>query len=122
MQQQNRKFSRVPFRVEATLATGDAVYSPTAISNLGVGGCLLDVQGDFPVGASCELTIELAAAETPTRVLVSGEIVRFDEKGLAVKFTGTDPDSLYHLKNIVRYNNPDPEAVEQEFLKHPGLF
>lgn len=122
MEKQNRKFTRVPFRVEATLTTKDAVYSPTAVSNLGVGGCLLEVQGDFTVGAPCELSIALPAAESPARVVVSGEIVRFDEKGLAVRFIGTDPDSLYHLKNIVRYNNPDPEAVEQEFLKHPGLF
>lgn len=122
MEQQNRKFSRVPFRVEATLRTNDGLYSSTPISNLAVGGCLLDMKGDFSVGTPCELTIELAAAEYPIRVVVSGEIVRSDDKGLAVKFSGTDPDSLHHLKNIIRYNNPDPEAVEQEFLNHPGLF
>jgi hypothetical protein len=52
---------------------------------------------------------------------VEGEIVRKDSEMAAIRFTRIDPDSLFHLRNIVRYNASDPDRVEDEIEQHPGL-
>lgn len=50
-----------------------------------------------------------------------GKILRSCPEGVAVQFVKIDPDSLYHLQNIIRYNAPDPEVIEEEISNHPGL-
>ena len=47
--------------------------------------------------------------------------MRSDQEMTGIKFTGIDPDSLFHLHNILRYNAVDPDRVEQEIDEHPGL-
>ena len=54
-------------------------------------------------------------------IQVKGKIMRCDARAIAIKFTGIDPDSLFHLQNIIRYNSPDPEAAEREIQDHPGI-
>ena len=54
-------------------------------------------------------------------VHVKGEVMRSEAETLAVKFTVIDADSLFHLQNIIRYNEPDYEAAEEEIRDHPGM-
>jgi len=67
MTDEQRRFSRVSFRVRAEMTVNNVLYSSEEINNLSVGGCLLPIQ------------------------------------------------------NIVRYNSPDTDRVEQEISNHPGL-
>ncbi len=63
----------------------------------------------------------ISVADTDVYVRVEGEIIRSESNGVAVKFTQIDPDSLFHLQNIIRYNAEDTEAIDEEITKHPGL-
>ena len=54
-------------------------------------------------------------------VSIRGEIIRCQDGIVAVKFTGIDPDSLFHLQNIIRYNSADPDIIEQEIKERPGI-
>ncbi len=54
-------------------------------------------------------------------VQIDGEIVRTTPEGLAVNFVRIDPESLFHLQNIVKYNSPDADVIESEINKHPGI-
>jgi hypothetical protein len=65
--------------------------------------------------------ISLAGAMNGPEVMVNGKIVRSDQGMIGIKFTGIDPDSLFHLHNILRYNAPNPDQIEQEIDKHPGI-
>ena len=40
---------------------------------------------------------------------------------MAVEFTGVPLDDLEHLRNLIRFNADDPNAVQEEFDAHVGL-
>ena len=121
MSDEKRRFTRVPFKVEAEVKLGDTSYRTEEILNLSVGGCLLPIAVAGAVGAKCHVKIWLGGTSSELIVAVEGEIVRVTPQSVAIKFTGVDVDSLHHLQNIVRYNSPDPDAVEREIRDNFGI-
>ena len=121
MTDENRRFSRVRFKVNAEITADNIVYHCKEISNLSVGGCLLPITVELVPGTPCQIKIFLEGTAEELKVRIEGEIVRADSGAIAVKFTRIDPDSLFHLQNIIRYNSPDADMVEGEINKHPGL-
>jgi hypothetical protein len=116
-----RRFTRVPFNVRTRIEIEGESHTVERIYNLGVGGCLLPLAIRPKRGAPCRLEIRLGDARTELSVRVEGEVIRSGEETVAVQFIRIDPDSLYHLQNIIRYNAPDPETVEKEIDRHPGI-
>ncbi len=121
MTDEKRRFSRVPFRVSVEMTVNDILYSSEEINNLSVGGCLLPIKMDVGTGTKCNLEILLSGKNSELSVRVEGKIIRCESGAVAIKFTEIQPDSLFHLQNIVRYNSPDTDRVEQEISNHPGL-
>jgi hypothetical protein len=120
MAEEKRHFTRVPFQVEAELKIDDRSYHCNEITNLSVGGCLLPLHERLKVGANCRVAIRLGGSTSDLIVQADGQISRAAPGAVAVKFTGFDPDSLFHLQNIVRYNASDADAVEKEVRDHFG--
>ena len=122
MSSERRRFTRIPFDVGVHLNVDRQLYTADSIINLSVGGCVVPVtvHGVQP-GMPCRITIPMGTDEDGIRVKVEGEVIRQDKLGLVVKFVGIDPDSLFHLQNIIRYNCPDISVVEQEMKSHPGI-
>ena len=121
MSEEKRRFTRIPFDVEAEITANDSSYKSDGILNLSVGGCLLPIQANLEPGTGCQMRIIMIGASSELNIRIEGKIIRCDTGGVAINFTGVDPDSLLHLQNIIRYNSPDSEAVELEILEHPGL-
>lgn len=121
MPEEKRRFSRIVFRVSAELTVGATTVTTKLLENLSVGGCLFPISGDFDVGSPCKLVIRLDHAANGPKVWVTGGIVRCTPGRIGIKFTGIDPESLRHLHNILRYNASDPDRIEEEIDKHPGL-
>ena len=121
MPDERRRFSRIPFSVKAEMTAKNVLYGAEEINNLSIGGCVLSVTADLEPGTECRVRILLSGTNSELNVRVKGVVVRCGPGGVAVKFTSIDPDSLFHLRNIIRYNSPDPDAVEKEILDHPGL-
>jgi len=65
--------------------------------------------------------LPLDPADPDVGIEVFGEIVRCDAESVSVLFTSIDPKSLFLLHNLIRYNAPDPEKIENEISEHPGL-
>lgn len=118
---EKRRFTRVPFRVEAELEAGEKSYPIGEVYNLSVGGCLLAADLKLGKGTPCRVAISLSGANSEMSVSVHGEIVRCQAGEVAVRFVKIEPDSLFHLQNIVLHNCPDTDAVERELQEHPGL-
>ncbi len=116
-----RRFTRVPFKAQTSVDIQDRTYTVGEIYNLAIGGCLLHFTADAKPGTPCRITIRLSEADDALSVRVKGEVVRADSGMLAVKFIQIDPDSLFHLRNIIRYNAPDTHKVEKEIEEHPGI-
>jgi len=121
MPDEKRRFTRVLFKVKAEMTVNDVLYSSEKINNLSVGGCLLPIEADVETGTKCRLKIMLSGANSKLSVHVGGKIIRCEPEGVAMKFTEIDPDSLFHLQNIIRYNHPDTDKVDQEINNFPGL-
>ncbi|MBU4037640.1 MAG: hypothetical protein KKA35_14535, partial [Proteobacteria bacterium] len=64
--------------------------------------------------------IFLSGTNSKLSILLEGEIIRCVSMTVAIKFIEVEPDSLFHLQNIVRYNYPDTDRVEQEISNHLG--
>jgi len=121
MSEEKRCFSRVPFSVTAEININNVTYNADKINNLSIGGCLFPISEDLEVGSGCIVVIHLSGTSSEAKVQVNGEIVRCDPGMVAIKFTRIDPDSLFHLQNIIRYNALDPNEIEKEICCHPGL-
>ncbi|MCP4687662.1 MAG: PilZ domain-containing protein [Desulfobacterales bacterium] len=121
MENNKRRFTRVDFKVRAEMTVNDTHYRADEISNLSVGGCLMPITGEMASGDACAVKIFLSGASSELEIQVDGEIIRSASGETAVKFTGIDPDSLYHLQNIILYNSEDPGIVERELNDHPGI-
>ena len=76
---------------------------------------------DAESGMPCRVTIPMGTDEDGIRVEVEGSVIRQSTEGIVIKFVGIDPDSLFHLQNIIRYNCPDISVVEEEMKTHPGI-
>ncbi len=121
MKEEKRRFSRIAYQMAAELTIPGKIYKVDRIDNLSVGGCQLTIGESLAVGTECSVMIVLNQADRKQNVEVSGEVVRTDGEKVSVKFTGIDPENLNHLQNILRYNAPDPDRIEEEIERHPGL-
>ena len=121
MNDNRRNFSRVPFHVHVNLFARDVWYSVERLDDLSVGGCHLPIFPEAPVDDPCEVRIYLNGATSQLYVCIYGKILRHDDDGVGIEFTRIDPDSLFHLQNIIKYNAPDPDAIVDEIERQPGI-
>lgn len=116
MSDNKRRFTRVVFRAEAELNVDGVIYTSAVIENLGIGGCLLPLSVPFAAETDCTVKIMMSGTSSELSIKAHGKIKRNNGDTVAVKFAKIDPDSLYHLKNIIRYNAADPDVVESELF------
>ncbi len=119
---EKRRFSRISFGMAAYLTVNEQRYLFSEIGNLSVGGCLLFMEDmHFEKGTPCQFRLPLDPENPDLIIEIFGEIVRCDGESVSVLFTRIDPQSLFLLHNVIRYNAPDPDVIENEINEHPGL-
>ncbi len=122
MQQTKRRFSRISLEMPArVIVDGGASFEVEELVNLSIGGCLILNELDFVDGSGCKVTIPLSEGDEALKIEVIGEVVRREKEFIAVKFTKISPESLFHLQNLIRYNAPDSDRIDDEIEEHPGL-
>jgi len=108
-----RRFSRVPFRVNATVKTTDRQFYGN-VENLSMSGMFLITAERLPEGEPVEITIVLSGTTPELFVGFDGRVSREAENGMAFSFEKIDLESYTHLKNIIAYNSEDAEKVMEE--------
>ena len=106
MSEEKRRSDRIISDMPAEVTVAETSYTVRQIVNLSVGGCLLEIKDNLPVGAECSIRILIDGTLQGLRVDADGEIVRNDAETVGIKFTRIEPDSRFHLQNIVRYSLP----------------
>lgn len=119
MNQEKRRFSRIFFDVGAKLTVGEETFQVKRLANLSIGGCLLEIDNDIQPGSKCTLKLLLSRMAPP--VEIGGKVLRGGDGEASIVFTSIDPENLFHLQNIVRYNAEDPDVIEEEINQRPGL-
>ena len=105
----------------AKLTVGEEIYSFNAVDNLSVGGCSLNIETNVAEASECRLWIPLDSTNPGLGIDVCGVVLRSTGNNLGIRFDTIGPDSLFHLHNLVRYNAPDPDRIDEEITQHPGL-
>jgi hypothetical protein len=108
-----RKFSRVTFKVNATIKTTERQFHGD-IKDLSMNGMFMLTSERLQLGNPVEISIVLTGTDPEINVNFSGEVSRIDENGVGFNFKKMDLDSYTHLKNIVAYNIDDAEKVLEE--------
>lgn len=106
----------------ATLTTEEGrAHTVEELLNVSMGGCLVETQDDYSIPSKCLLVIKLGNGDESIRVEICGAFVRREKEFTGIQFTHIDPDSLFHLQNLIRYNADDPDIIEQEIDDRPGI-
>lgn len=108
-----RKFSRVNFKVDATIKTADRQFHGD-VKDLSMSGMYMLTIERLQLGDPVDITIILTGTSPEINVIFCGEVCRIDESGIGFAFKKMDLDSYTHLKNIVAYNIDDAEKVLEE--------
>ena len=108
-----RKFSRVPFRVNATVRTAAREFCGN-VENLSMNGMFLDTGECLQEGELVEITIVLNGISPELCIDFTGRVSRASGDGIAFAFERVDLDSYTHLRNIIAYNSKDAETVMEE--------
>ena len=116
-----REFSRVPVHVRVLVRSeGIDVNSKRSI-DLSMNGIFVECDESLPVGTKCELTLLLDGTDPLIRAECGGVIRRVNAEGMAIEFVELTLESYEHLQNLVRFNAPDLNSVENELKEHLGL-
>jgi hypothetical protein len=115
-----REFTRVLVSARTEIRAGATTLSGAPTHSLSMKGMSIQTADRIPVGTECEISIILVEAEVEIQLL--GTVVVELADGLAFQFTKVlGLESFEHLRNLVFYNAPDVDVVENEFTAHAGI-
>ena len=115
-----REFTRVPIQVRAEVKGGGLTITRSPTQNVSLKGMFVACPEQLPVGTECQLTLFLGDGDI--QIQAEGTVIHSYPEGLALQFTRIlGLDSFEHLRNLVLYNAPDPDQVENEFDTSTGI-
>lgn len=79
--------------------------------DLSLNGIYVKTDDDIPLGSDCMVEIRLSGITEKLSLAMKGTVVRKEAAGIGITFSSMDLDSYTHLKNVVRYNYPDPDII-----------
>lgn len=101
---ERREYNRVDFKTAIDLYFPEQVYNRRETRDLSVAGAFVLGIMDRKRGSRCDVILHLTGESSDLLLKMRGEVVRLDKNGIALQFFDVDPDSFYHLKNIVYLN------------------
>ena len=116
-----REFSRVPVRVRVLVRSEGIDINSKRSVDLSMNGIFVECAEPLPLGTKCELTLLLDGIDPMIRAECGGVIRRISAEGMAIEFVELTLESYEHLQNLVRFNAPDLNTVENELKEHLGL-
>lgn len=117
-----RGFIRIPFNTEVEVRLQGLTIRSSEGVNLSMSGLRLNTGDELPAGGSaCHVKLHLRAVEKGMLIEADGRIIRSGPGSLAIEFTELDPDSYYHLRQLILNNAADPDKAEKEFTAHWGI-
>lgn len=116
-----REFTRIPLQRPAELLVEGQVIVRCMTRDLSLNGVYLDAPTPLKVGTECRLTIAFGDTAEAGSVTVNGHIARSEGEGTAIAFVAIKLEDYHRLRELVLYNAPDTQRVENEFNSHLGL-
>ena len=115
MDSERRNGTRVRFEARVVVRTNETEVTARAGSrDVSLQGLYIATDERLPPGTPCEVEIRLNGSSLLLSIRAQGRVARSDAGGLGIEFESFDPDSYFHLRNLVMYNSEDPDTVERE--------
>jgi hypothetical protein len=112
--ERKRRHSRVPFHTVVSLTFPDGeTFDHCETRDLGLRGVFVEGVKGREVGETCRVELCLTGTSSRMCLTMEGTIIRCQEKGIAIRFTATDPDSFFHLQNIIYYKSEDADELQE---------
>jgi hypothetical protein len=109
-----RRHSRVPFHAVVSLGFPDGeTFNHCETRDLGLRGVLVEGVEGREIGETCRVELCLTGTSSRMCLTMEGTVIRLQENGIAIRFTATDPDSFFHLQNIIYYNSEDADELQE---------
>ena len=119
MSDNERDFTRVQFTTRAEVDVNGQTIAGN-LSDISMNGIYLRSTQAVKLNDACEVRIYLGDQE-PLLIHALGQVVRVDDAGFAVHFTGLYCESYDHLKHIILLNATKNEPAETEMEHHLGI-
>ena len=117
---EKREFTRVHLTHSVELTVAGQPLPDCTVRDLSMKGMLVITPARFPLGTPCEAVLTLVAGEAEVRT--AGTVAALHPEGFGMEFATIDGlESYIHLRNLVLFNSPDVEKVEEEFQSHSGI-
>jgi hypothetical protein len=104
-QNERRRDIRVTFRTTVRISFPDGLtFDECETTDVSVSGVFVKGVNGVGFGDKCRVELHLTGKTSNLVLKLAGEVVRFQEDGVALHFLEVDEDSFYHLKNIVYFS------------------
>ncbi|MBN1380458.1 MAG: PilZ domain-containing protein [Deltaproteobacteria bacterium] len=113
MVEERRKRTRIPVEFDVKIVFRDQTIKVKTL-NISMSGIRFRGSQVFQAGEKCAIHLPLSDA---AHLSIEAVILRSNDQETVVSFQSMDEETFYHLKNIIRYNAPDPDQVEKELTK-----
>jgi predicted protein tyrosine phosphatase len=117
----SREFSRVPLPVRARfkLAGGETLEGKA--HDVSMNGVFIETAQTAAKDAKGQLTLIFEPNGESILIHGHGRVTRSSEQGIGIQIDEMELEGYEHLRNLILYNAPDPEAVVSELDEHLGL-
>ena len=115
---EKRGFTRVPLPFPARVLYKSSVLECDQGMDVSARGISVQTEKRPKEGTLC--TVEILLGEA-LMITAKGMVARHSDTGFAVEFHEIGRESFELLKDLVRFNADDPDAVDREFCQHLGL-
>ncbi|MCA1765622.1 MAG: PilZ domain-containing protein [Desulfobulbaceae bacterium] len=114
-----RRDPRVVFRTTAKVIFSDGrAFADCETSDISISGVFVNGVTGVGVGCGekCRIELRLVGKTSNLLLKISGEIVRFQEDGVALEFSEVGEDSFYHLRNIVYFSYKHADVGQGDLI------
>lgn len=111
-QEDQRKFSRIPFDVPVTISRDEQVWD-TGLIDISLHGALIKVPQDFAPDPGLEYRLAIHLEGGPD-ICMDVLVAHQEKEELGLNCKDIDVDSITHLRRLVELNLGDPELLERE--------
>ena len=119
--ERKRRNSRVLFHAVVSLSFPDGgTFSRCETRDLSLRSIFVEGVEGRGAGETCRVELCLTGTSSRTCLAIEGTVVRRQGKGIAIRFTSMDPDSFFHLQNIIYYNSEDADKLQDPPFRGVG--
>jgi hypothetical protein len=122
-QTNRRKHTRLPLSFASEFFVGNKKIFSGKTKDISFGGVFMSCRNatNEMIGFDGRLRIILQAGTENEVVELTGRIVRATGEGIGIQFISIGAEDYQRFRNVMLYNNPNPDILLKELKKHPGI-